>query len=145
MAGSPFETASALRVSMSLLTRRLRQTAPDVGGDLALPQRAALARLDHNGPMTSAALARLEGISPQSMGSTLASLEHAGLVQREHDPGDARQVLMSLTPAGRRVLRDRRDARVRQLAAALSREFDDAELEVLAKAAPLLERLGQRL
>jgi DNA-binding MarR family transcriptional regulator len=138
-------TASALRVSISLLTRRLRQTSPDVGTDLGLSQRAALARLDHNGPMTSAALARLEGISAQSMGATLAGLEEQRLVQRRADPSDARQVLLSLTAAGRRVLRDRRDARVRQLAAVLSREFTAEELAVLAQAAPLLERLGQSL
>src|SRR5579875_1382929 len=96
-------TAAALRVSISLLTRRLRQNSPVVGVDLALPQRAVLARLDHNGPMTSAALARLEGITPQSMGPTVSALEADGLVERRPDPGDARQVLISLTATGRRV------------------------------------------
>jgi hypothetical protein len=52
---------------------------------------------------------------------------------------------MSVNRAGRRVLRDRRDARVRQLARLLSEEFDESERELLAQAAPLLERLGHRL
>lgn len=139
------QTAVALRLSISLLVRRLRQRAPAALGDLSLPQRGALARLDHHGPMTSAQLARLEQISPQSMGATLAGLEAAGLVSRRSDVTDKRRVVMTATAAGRRMLRERRDARTRQLAAALSSEFTPDELATLAKAAPLLERLGQRL
>ncbi len=138
-------TASALRVSLSLLARRLRQVPPEGAPGLTMPQRSALARLELHGPTTSAALARVEQISPQSMGTTLASLEALGLVERQPDPVDGRRVVMSVNRAGRRVLRDRRDARVRQLARLLSDEFDEAERELLAQAAPLLERLGHRL
>jgi DNA-binding MarR family transcriptional regulator len=138
-------TAAALRVSISLLSRRFRQVPPAGAPGLTLPQRSALARLERHGPTTSAALARIEQISPQSMGATLAGLEALGLVDRDRDSADGRRVVMTVNREGRRVLRDRRDARVRQLAHLLSEEFDDTELEVLAKAAPLLERLGQRL
>ena len=79
------------------------------------------------------------------MGTTLAGLEALGLVERQPDPVDGRRVVMSVNRAGRRVLRDRRDARVRQLARLISDEFDEAERELLAQAAPLLERLGHRL
>jgi DNA-binding MarR family transcriptional regulator len=139
------ETAAALRVAVTLLVRQLRQASPEIDGELTLPQRSALARLDRLGPTTSAALARVEQISPQSMGATLAALEAAGLVARKRDPVDGRQVVMSLTPAGEKRLRDRRTARVRQFAAVLAEEFTPDELEVLAAAAPLLERLGLSL
>ena len=72
------EVAAALRVSIGLLLRRLRQVRPD--GELSLPETSALARLDRSGPATSSALAKLEQISPQSMGATLAALEARGLV-----------------------------------------------------------------
>ena len=49
------EVAGALRVSIGLLVRRLRQAKSD--GDLTLPESTALARLDRGGPTTSAALA----------------------------------------------------------------------------------------
>ena len=52
---------------------------------------------------------------------------------------------MSVTDAGLDLLRSRRNAKVRQLARALAAEFTPAELERLADAAPLLERLGQSL
>jgi DNA-binding MarR family transcriptional regulator len=137
------DVAGALQVSISLLRRRLRQ-AP-VEGDLTAPETSALARLDRGGPATSAALARLEQISPQSMGATLGGLEARGLVQRRPDPGDGRQAIISLTEAGLRVLRNRRSARTEQLAKALSAGFTRSELEQLMAAAPLIERLAQSI
>src|ERR1039458_5380822 len=82
------EVAAALRVSIGLLLRRLRQARP--AGELSLPETSALAPLDRSGPATSSALAKLEQISPQSMGATLAALEAHGLVERRPDPEDGR-------------------------------------------------------
>jgi DNA-binding MarR family transcriptional regulator len=137
------QVATALYVSIGLLRRRLRQVP--VEGELTLPETAALARLDRGGPTTSAALARLERITPQSMGATLASLEARGLVARAADPGDGRRVILSLTEAGMEVLRAKRSARTEQLAQALSAEFTRSELERLLAAAPLIERLAESL
>ena len=137
------DVAAALRVSMGLLLRRLRQVG--VPGELTVPETSALARLDRNGPATSSELARVEQISPQSMGVTLAGLEARGLVERRPDPADGRRAVLSLTPAGREVLRTRRSARTRALARALEAGFSPAELGQLQAAAPLLERLAQLL
>jgi DNA-binding MarR family transcriptional regulator len=138
--------AAALRDSLGLLRRRLRQVkAERVDGDVTLPESAALVRLDRGGPTTSSALAKQEQISPQSMGATLAGLEARGLVERQPDPHDGRRAVVSLTDAGRQVLRDRRNAHTELLARALADGFTRAELDVLADAAPLLERLAERL
>jgi DNA-binding MarR family transcriptional regulator len=137
------EVAGALRVSIGLLLRRLRQVQPE--GELTLPESSALLRLDRGGPATASALARLELISPQSMGATLGALEARGLVERHADPGDGRRVVLSVTGAGRRVLQDKRNARTEQLAQALSAGFSRAELRQLMAAAPLLERLAQSI
>ena len=137
------QMAAALRVSIGLLVRRLRQVAVD--GGLTLSETSALARLDRGGPTTPGVLARQEQISPQSMGATLAALEARGLIERRPDPGDGRRVVMSITDAGLELLRSRRNAKVQQLARALAAEFTSAELDQLAAAAPLLERLGQSL
>src|ERR1035441_6180365 len=119
------DVAGALRVSMGLLVRRLRQAKAE--GELTPPEASALARLDRGGPATSAALARLEQISPQSMGATLSALEARGLIERAADPEDGRRVILSLTAAGRAARRHRRDTLVRQLAVALEGEFDADE------------------
>jgi DNA-binding MarR family transcriptional regulator len=135
------EVAAALRMSIGLLMRRLRQAQPE--GELSLPESAALARLDRGGPATASALARLEQISPQSMGATLAALEARGLVTRRPDPADGRRIVLSLTGDGQRAVRDKRSARTEQLANALSAGFTPGELAQLRTAAPLLERLAQ--
>jgi DNA-binding MarR family transcriptional regulator len=135
-----YEVAGALRKSVGLLLRRMRQARPE--GELTLPESSALTRLDRGGPATPSTLARLEQISPQSMGATVAALEARGLVERRPDPADGRRAVMSVTEAGRQVLRDKRSARVEQLAQALSSGFTAAEVSQLKAAAPLLERLA---
>jgi DNA-binding MarR family transcriptional regulator len=136
------DVAVELREVIGLLLRRMRQTSP---GDLTLPENAALARLNRGGPTTSSALAKLEQISPQSMGATLAGLEARGLVARHADPEDGRRVLLSLTEAGQRVMQDKRNARNEQLAKVLAATFTPGEIRQLAAVAPLLERLAQSI
>ena len=135
------EVAGALRVSIGLLHRRLRQRRAD--GELTLPESSALTRLDRGGPATASDLAKQEQISPQSIGATLGALEAKGLIERRPDPGDGRRAVLSVTDAGLRLLRDKRNARTEQLAKALSAGFTPAEIQLLGAAAPLLERLAE--
>ncbi len=137
------QVAAALRVSIGLLLRRLRQV--QVEGELTLPESSALTRLDRGGPATPSALAKLEQISPQSMGATLGALEARGLVERRPDPQDGRRAVLSVTEAGLQVLRNKRSARTEQLARALTTGFTPSELQHLMAAAPLLERLAQSI
>jgi DNA-binding MarR family transcriptional regulator len=137
------DIAAALRVSIGLLLRRLRQVRPD--DEITLPESSALARLDRTGPATPGALAKVEQISPQSMGATIAALEARGLVERHADPADGRRVVLSVTGAGLELLRNKRGARTEQMAQALSAGFTAAELRQLAAVAPLLERLAQSI
>ena len=137
------DVAAALRESIGLLLRRMRQQQPE--GELTLPESAAMTRLSRRGPTTSSALAKLEQISPQSMGATLAGLEARGLVARHADPQDGRRVVLSVTEAGQQVLQDKRNARTEQLAQALAARFTPGELRQLAAVAPLLERLAQSI
>jgi DNA-binding MarR family transcriptional regulator len=136
------DVAAALRESIGLLLRRMRQQQP---GELTLPENAALTRLNRGGPTTSSALAKLEQISPQSMGAILAGLEARGLVARHPDPQDGRRIVLSLTDQGLRILQDKRNARNQQLAEALASKFTADEVRLLAQATPLLERLAQTI
>lgn len=134
--------ARALFVSMGLLRRSLRASGSP--GELTFPEVAALARLERNGPATSAELARAEQISPQSMGATLAGLEERKLVSRSADPTDGRRAVMSVTETGRRMVNRRRDVRVEQIAAALD-GFSATELHQILTATPLIQRLADGL
>jgi DNA-binding MarR family transcriptional regulator len=138
------DVAGALHASVRLLVQRLRQT-PAVGRDLTSPETSALARLDRTGPTTAAELARLERISPQSMGATVAALEERGLVDRSPDPGDGRRSILSLSADGHALLQRRRSARSEHLSEALEAAFTRAEVKQLQAAAPLIERLAQHI
>jgi DNA-binding MarR family transcriptional regulator len=137
------DIAAALRVSIGLLMRRMRQVRGD--GAPTVPETSALARLDRCGPATPSALAKLEQISPQSMGATLGALEGRGLIERHPDVQDGRRAVLSLTDAGRQMLLDRRDARTGQIASALADGFTPAEIDQLRAVVPLLERLAQNI
>lgn len=89
--------AGELRVVVGRLKRRLREQAHF--GDLSWTQVRVLSRLEREGPATVTALARAEGMRPQSMGETVAALKAAGFVSGAPDPSDGRQTVLSLTPS----------------------------------------------
>jgi DNA-binding MarR family transcriptional regulator len=139
----PGDVAAALGASLSLLYRRLRQGTSE--GELTLPERSALSRLARGGPMTATALARQEQISAQSIGATLATLEHRGLVERQPDPNDGRRITLSLTAAGLASVQAKRAARDARLTQALESDFTSEERAQLLAITPLLERLAEQL
>jgi DNA-binding MarR family transcriptional regulator len=137
------DLSTALYSAISLVVRRLRQTAtPD---EPTLPERSVLARLDRLGPATAADLARIEQISPQAMGITLAALQERGLVERRRDEGDRRRSVTTVTAAGREMLRLKRSARAHVIAAGLADGFTAEELATLSAAAPLIQRLAEKI
>jgi len=132
--------ATELSLAIGQLARRLRiEVNP---GELSWSQNAALARLEKAGAMTTADLARSEFVKPQSMGTTLADLEQAGLVQRRPHPTDGRQVLFALTDAGIAARRKRSLARREWLLAAMER-LDPADRQTLLAAAALIKQLAE--
>jgi DNA-binding MarR family transcriptional regulator len=137
------EVAGALRVAVGLLVRKMRQPLNE--GELTIAESSALGRLERGGPATSSDLARLDRISPQSMGVTVAALLERGLVERSRDPGDGRRIVLTLTETGRRTVHDKRGARTELIAAALRDGFSDDELIQLMATATLLERLAEKL
>ncbi|MFI8993568.1 MarR family winged helix-turn-helix transcriptional regulator [Streptomyces sp. NPDC053542] len=130
-----------LSAAVGLLMRRLRTESPS--GGLTPTQRAVCARLDSDGPATTAALARAELVRPQSMRVTLAALEERGIVARSPHPTDGRQAVLALTDEGRRVLADVRRAKQNWLTAAIAEHTTPEERRVLAEAAALLKRLTE--
>ena len=135
------QAAEELRSVAGALIRRLRAES---GEPLyARPLVSVLRRLDSDGPMTTADLARAEFMTPQSMGASVAALEEDGLVARADDPGDGRRKLVSLTRAGSQVLAESRARRRTWLARAIETELDVAEQRRLLAALELLRRVTQ--
>jgi DNA-binding MarR family transcriptional regulator len=137
------QAGTDMRVALGRVVRRLRQG--HVVGEATLSEVSVLSRLDRDGPTTPGCLAELDRVRPQAMGVTLAGLTERGLVARSPDAADGRRVLMSITPAGRRLMTDRRSRSSLAVAQALTDGFTADERRRLVDAIPLLERLADRL
>lgn len=131
--------AHDLRRFAAKLKRRLREQAEV--GDLTSSQISVLLRLEKDGPATTSALARREGMRPQSMGALVAALESAGFVTGTPDQSDGRQTLLSLTDQCRTWIAEGRTARQDWLARAIATGLSPDEQERLAAVLPLLDRL----
>ena len=135
--------ATALRISVSRLARRLRVERQAEGlASLSDTQLAALAVLDRHGAMTPGELAEHEKVQPPSMTRVIAMLEERGLVMRAPHPTDRRQVMLTVTEQGRELVSQARRRRDAWLAKRL-KELSADERAVLRAAAPVLEKLSQ--
>jgi DNA-binding MarR family transcriptional regulator len=131
--------AADLRVVLGQLRRRMR--GGEGIGDFTPSQVAVVARLDREGPSTLSALARAEGMRPQSMRAIVSVLEAAALVSGTPDPSDGRQTILSLTPRAREVIDAGRAARADWLLRAIEANLTPAEQAELARGVVLLVRL----
>ena len=136
--------ASALRISVSRLARRLRAERLTKGLEPGLSdtQIAALAALERHGAMTPGELAEHEKVQPPSMTRVITALEEGGLVMRGPHPTDRRQVMLTVTERGRAVVEQSRHLREAWLAQRL-RDLTPQERATLRAAAPILEKLSQ--
>lgn len=132
--------ASDLRTSVMRLARRLRRMRADTS--LSLGALAALGTLDRHGPMTPSELAAHERVQPPSMTRIVKALEAEGYVSRRPHATDGRQVVVTVSPAGAELLRDDRRRRDAWLAQRL-RDLPPEDLEVLHRAAEVIDRLGR--
>lgn len=80
------------------------------GFGLTPAQYGVLASLADDDGLTTAELARLVMVRPQSLPSVLDRLVERGLVAREGRPGRGRRRPLAVTPAGRRLLEQARPA-----------------------------------
>ena len=130
----------------------------------ALPQRsAALSRLFltrttvcvsrtevgvlrnlREGPRRITELAAEERVTQPAITLLVNRLEERGWVRRIPDPSDGRAVLVSLTPVGEEVFEQLR-AEYRALLHEEMAMLDDSEVETLAAAVEILDRLIARL
>lgn len=77
---------------------------------IAPAQFSILDLVGSQGAMRPSSIARKLDIETSTMTTNLKRTERDGFVQRSTDPHNARGVLISLTPAGREVLPNARDA-----------------------------------
>jgi DNA-binding MarR family transcriptional regulator len=135
------ENAGWIRAVVGQLHRRLRQV--DNAGILTPSQSAVLNRLYRDGPATQGELAAAEHVRQQSMAATLGVLDELGHLARTPDPADRRRVVIGLSEAGTDTVRGILQHRDEWLAQALLDELSPTELDAVARALPLLQRVAQ--
>ena len=131
------QMAERLHAAAIRMLRMLRRQ--DVESGLTGPRLSALSVLVFGGPMSLAGLAAAEQVSPPTMTRVVDALVKAGLVTREPEPGNRRQVRIAATPEGVRLLEEGRARRVQVLAERLGR-LAESERRALERAIALIER-----
>ena len=133
--------ASALRISVARLSRRLRSERDPDNELLPVGQLSVIGTLFRRGPSTVGQLAAEERVQPPSMTRTVNCLADGGYVVRSPHETDRRQVVVALSPQGEETLAADRKRRDVWLAQRL-RELTPEERHVLRQAAPIIERLA---
>jgi DNA-binding MarR family transcriptional regulator len=133
------QLASRLRLAVMRLARILRQKAQD---PITPSQLSALVSVEREGPVTLGELAALESVQPPTMTRIVSALEEQGLVERNADPTDRRISRLHISGSGRRLLEKNRSRKTAYLASRM-RGLSAEELEVLERAAELLERMTE--
>ena len=139
-APATLELADVLRPAVLRLARRIRQTR-DESVELTASQYSVLAALSIRGRLSMGELAAEERVRPPTITRVVNALADRDLVRRTPAPHDGRQSLVELTEAGRALLLANQRLRAEWLADRLA-ELDEAELDLLRTAVPLLTKVA---
>ena len=136
------EIAAGLRLAVVRTARRLRQDAAAAEGERVLSPTltAALATIDNFGPLTPSELADRERIRRPTATRIVSGLVELELATRTPDPTDGRACLVATTAEGRALLRRLRKRKTAYLARRMD-DLDPSEVETLARASEILERM----
>jgi DNA-binding MarR family transcriptional regulator len=138
VAADPTTVANRLRPVLLTLNRELRREIHSLG--VTGGQVALLVQIKFHPGIGIRELARLERVSVPGMSKFVSKLEDAGLVQRAPVEGDQRRVGLTLTDAGRKVLRSVKSKRTAWLSARLG-QLEPAELDAIDAAIEPLAHL----
>jgi len=98
------EVGQALVVASRALVGIAARSLAAIEGELTLVQYRALVWLAERGPSNVGALAEAVGIHPSTATRLCDRLADKHLIQRANPPGDRREVVLTLAPAGRAII-----------------------------------------
>jgi DNA-binding MarR family transcriptional regulator len=136
-----FDLASSLRGVVSDLHKRLRKQAYS-GGGLSITEATTISYLYKAGSLSPSELADINKIKKQSMSQVLNHLEELKLIRRVASKEDKRKVAIVLTVLGEKMVDQSRYERDEWLASVIRARLGKEDVEVLASAISLLQRLA---
>jgi len=130
--------------AFDLLQRRLMPLhAPEFTTlDITMSQAKLLYVLMAGGEMSLSQTAQHLGVAVSTASGAVDHLVALGLLERSDDPANRRQIRVSVSPDGRRVLEQMREFGTRQLME-LAASLSDDELAVIEHAAVILARAAE--
>jgi len=140
MSSSSDASATLILRSVLLLGRRLRTAQAE--GPHSLSTIAILATLHRLGPMPAWRLALEERLQPQSVTRIIAALERDRLIIRTRSEADRREIELSITPHGRKVLSEDIGARRAWLEKAMDDHLTPEERRTLMNASEIMLKLA---
>jgi DNA-binding MarR family transcriptional regulator len=120
------------------LLRKLRREDAESG--LNAPRLSALSVIVFAAPVTLGDLAAAEQVRPPTMTRIVDALVDQGLATRSKNTEDGRSTLIAATAAGRKLLMQGRERRVRALAVQIA-SLDSPNRKTLQEAADILKRV----
>ncbi|MHB1957507.1 MAG: MarR family winged helix-turn-helix transcriptional regulator [Acidobacteriaceae bacterium] len=117
------------------LLRKLRRQ--DESRGLNAPRLSALSVIVFGGPITLGNLAAVEQVRPPTMTRIVNALEEQGLVVKKKNVDDGRSTRLSATTAGKKLLIEGRNRRVRSLARQID-ALSNTEQSILREATRIL-------
>lgn len=130
--------ADVLHSAAIHLLRKLRRE--DAASGLNAPRLSALSVVVFAGPVTLGDLADAEQVRPPTMTRIVDALAEQGLVVKKKNAQDGRSTLIHATAAGRKLLIEGRERRVRALSAQIA-ALSPKERAALEGAAEILKRV----
>jgi len=97
------EVDAVIRTSR-VLVGVIAASVEEVGSTVTVPQLRALVMAADNAPLTLGAVAQGLGVHPSNATRTCDRLVSAGLLDRRDDPNDRRQLQLTLTRKGQRMV-----------------------------------------
>ena len=124
--------------ALAVCSKRMGRTLGVTG-----PQRLVIRVVGQSPDATASEISDILGLHPSTLTGVLARLESQRLLQRRVDASDRRRVRFRLTPAGRRIDRERRGTVEAAVRRAIGRAGPEQLAQTEAVIALLVAELGR--
>jgi DNA-binding MarR family transcriptional regulator len=98
------ENVEALMRASKVVAAAIAHSLAVADAKVTMPQLRVLVMVHDSGPLNMSSVAEGLGVNPSNASRTCDRLVRSGLLDRRDDPQDRRNVALTLTPAGRRLV-----------------------------------------